>query len=175
MEATPQRYSIMLRILHWSIAVLIAVNTCLGLYLGSQDGAAPESRYDLHKGTGVAILALVALRLVRRLGFEVALALPPMPRWQQRAARAAHVVLYILMVLIPFTGYLSSSAAGYSTHIFGVATILPLMAEDRQAYDLLRELHRALNYAAIAVIGLHIAAVVKHRFADRQDILSRML
>lgn len=175
METTPQRYSIMLRVLHWSIAILIAANTSLGLYLGSQDGAAPEFWYDLHKATGVTIFALVALRLVRRFGFEVELALPPMPRWQQRAARAAHLGLYILMVLIPFTGYLSSSAAGYPTHVFGLATIPPLMTEDRQAYDLLRELHRALNYTAIAVIGLHSAAVVKHRFADGHDILSRML
>lgn len=167
------RYSRTMRALHWSIAMLIAGNVGLGTCLASLRGMAPERWYDLHKGIGVVTLALVLLRCVRRVGFENLPPLPSMPRWQRRAAQATHAALYFLMVLIPVTGYLASSAAGYPAPVFGIVSIPPLIAEDREAYAMLRQVHEMTNYSSIVLLLVHVGAVLKHRL-DGRDLLARM-
>lgn len=168
------RYSRTMRALHWSIAMLIAGNVGLGTYLGALRGTAAERWYDLHKGIGVVTLALVLLRCVRRVGFENVPPLPLMPRWQRRAAQATHAALYLLMVLIPATGFLASSAAGYPTPVLGIVSIPPLIGEDGEAYALLRQVHEVTVCSSMVLLLLHVGAVLKHRL-DGRDLLVRML
>jgi cytochrome b561 len=97
-----------------------------------------------------------------------------MPAWQQRAAHAGHVLLYLLMIAVPLTGWLMSSAKGFQTVYFGVLPIPDLLAKNKELGHLLEEVHETLNYLMIALVVGHAAAALKHHFVDRDDVLTRM-
>jgi cytochrome b561 len=91
------------------------------------------------------------------------------------AAHAGHLALYGLMLVIPISGWLMSSAKGFQTVWFGVLPIPDLVGKDKQLGDLLALVHQSLNLLFVAVLAGHIGAALKHHFIDRDDILTRML
>jgi len=112
------------RYLHWLLAVMLFGMLALGLYMQGLPLSPNKLKlYSWHKWAGVSIFILVIVRLCWRIIHRP----PPLPDhmspWLQRAARAGHATLYALMVLIPVSGWLMSSAKGIQTVWFGV---LPL-------------------------------------------------
>src|SRR3546814_13075279 len=70
-----------------------------------------------HKWAGVSLLVLIVVRLAWRMSHkapEFPLAMKPMARL---AAHAAHWLLYALMLAIPLSGWLMSSAQGFQVEI----------------------------------------------------------
>jgi cytochrome b561 len=84
-------------------------------------------------------------------------------------------MLYMLMFLIPLSGWLMSSAKGFQTVWFGILPIPDLLEKNKLLGDLLQTVHVSLNYLFIAVLIGHIGAALKHHFIDKDDILTRML
>ena len=131
--------------------------------------------YSWHKWLGVTIFALVLVRIVWRLS-HVAPPLPPsMPAWQRQIAAGLHGLLYLLMLALPLSGWLMSSAKGFQTVWFGVLPIPDLLGKNKETGDLLQSVHMSLNLLFVAVIAGHIGAALKHHFIDKDDILTRML
>ena len=93
----------------------------------------------------------------------------------QLAAHAGHFALYALMIAIPLSGWLMSSAKGFQTVWFGVLPIPDLLDKNKALGDLLAVVHMGLNLLFVAVIAGHIGASLKHHFIDKDDILTRML
>jgi polyisoprenoid-binding protein YceI len=93
----------------------------------------------------------------------------------QFAAHAGHFLLYALMIAIPLSGWLMSSAKGFQTVWFGVLPIPDLLGKNKELGDLLQTVHMSLNLLFVAVIVGHIGAALKHHFIDKDDILTRML
>jgi cytochrome b561 len=95
-------------------------------------------------------------------------------RWQVRAARTSHALLYVCMVAMPLAGYLGSTFSGYPIKYFGL-TVPGWGWKD----DALKEFFSAVHYSAawcfMVLIGLHIAAALKHRLVDRDGVFARML
>ena len=91
----------------------------------------------------------------------------------------AHGVLYFLIVMLPITGYTLSSAYEYSDGITFFGLVVPeLFAHSQSVFETADLLHAVLAYTLLAVIVLHIAGALKHRYLDRNpanDVLSRML
>jgi len=171
------RYNGVAMLLHWLIAALIVWGFALGWVMTDIPGITPTKlRYfSWHKWIGVTVLALVLVRVLWR-ATHTAPALPgSMHGWEKFAAHAGHFALYVLMVAIPVTGYLYSSAAGIQVVYLGIWPMPVLIDPDTQLKGVLRIVHVALNYALLALVVLHVLAVVKHQLIDRQNILSRML
>ena len=97
--------------------------------------------------------------------------------WQVLGALYAHRVLYALMVAIPVSGWLFSSASGYPVVPFGIKALqLPdLVAKDKALADALKELHELLNWSLAALVAVHAGAALKHALIDRDGTLARML
>lgn len=162
--------------LHWLIAALILCALALGLYMHELPFSPLRLKlYSYHKWLGVTIAALVAVRLVWRFGHPPPPLPDSVPRPQQLAASAVHLALYLLMVAIPLSGWVMSSAKGFQTVWFGVLPLPDLVAKDKVLGEQLAQLHEALNYALIALLCGHIGAALKHHLIDRDDILLRML
>ena len=83
--------------------------------------------------------------------------------------------LYLLMIAVPLSGWLMSSAKGIQTVYFGVWPIPDLLAKNDELAKLLQTAHWALNMLLAAVVIGHVAAALKHHFLDRDDVLTRML
>ncbi|HRD88734.1 MAG TPA: cytochrome b [Accumulibacter sp.] len=162
--------------LHWLMAVLLTGLFGLGLYM-SELALSPEKLklYSWHKWAGVSAFLLVLLRLAWRAGHPPPALPAAMPRWQQAASHALHHLLYLLMVAIPLSGWLMSSAKGFQTVYFGVLPLPDLLAKDKALGELLETVHATLNYTLAVLVVAHVAAALKHHLLDRDDVLLRML
>ena len=171
-----QRYTGVAIGLHWLIGLMIVTSLGVGLYMVSLSLSPDKLRlYSWHKWAGVTIFMLVLVRSLWRLTHPA----PPLPDdvpvWQRKVAEATHYALYALMIVIPLTGWLMSSAKGFQTVYFGVVPIPDLLAKNEGLGETLALVHRYLNYSMIGLVIAHIAAALKHHFIDKDDILRRML
>ena len=98
-----------------------------------------------------------------------------MPRWQKAASHGTHHLLYLLIFAVPLSGWLMSSAKGYQTVWFGVLPLPDLVGKDKALGELLSGVHQWVNFTLLALVAMHLAAVAKHTFIERDGILSRML
>jgi len=170
------RYTATAIVLHWLIALAILCTFSVGVYMHELPLSPMKLRiYSWHKWAGVTIFLLVLVRLAWRLGHRPPPLPASMPAWQRWAAEGTHVLLYVLMVAIPLSGWLMSSAKGFQTVYFGVLPIPDLLSKNPELGDQLKELHEALNFLMLAVVGGHVAAALKHHLMDRDDVLTRML
>jgi len=162
--------------LHWIVALLIVGNLAFGLYMVSLDlSPAKLKYYSWHKWNGVTIFLLVAIRLLWRLR-NPAPALPEsMQPWEKHAANASHALLYVLFFAAPISGWLSSSASGFQTVYFSVIPIPDLLEKNKEVAEILKLVHRSINYTMAAIVAIHAAAAIKHHVHDRDDVLVRML
>ena len=170
------RYTATAKTLHWAMAILIFGLLALGFYMHDLP-LSPEKLklYSWHKWAGVCAFLLVLVRLAWRAAHRPPPLPATMPAHLQFAAHAGHFLLYALMLAIPLSGWLMSSAKGFQTVWFGVLPIPDLVGKDKELGDLLQSVHMVLNLVfAIAIAG-HIGAALKHHFIDRDDILTRML
>ena len=84
-------------------------------------------------------------------------------------------MLYALLLIIPLSGWLMSSAKGFSTVVFGELPLPDLLDQNEALGDRLAVLHWWLNKTLLALVILHVAAALKHQFVDRDGLLWRML
>lgn len=176
MSARRSRYTSVAIALHWIIAVVIALNFGLGLYMADLEASPIKLRlYSYHKWIGVTIFLLVVFRLLWRLTHRVPAPPPQMPRWQRAAAAISHVLLYVLTLAIPLSGWLFSSASGFKVMYLGKIPLPDLVGKDKALAEQLHLVHESLNYFMAAIVVLHVAAALKHHWVDRDDVLTRML
>ncbi len=172
---TDTRYTTTAIALHWLMAALIFGLFGVGLYMSGLPLSPTKLQiYSWHKWAGVTAFLLVFARLAWRIAHRPPPLPAAMPRWQQFAAHAGHGLLYLLMIAIPLSGWLMSSAKGFQTVYFGVLPIPDLLGKDKELGDTLRDVHQALNFLMIAIVAGHVGAALKHHFIDRDDILTRM-
>jgi cytochrome b561 len=172
-----QRYSAPAIVLHWLIAVLIIGTFTLGLVMTDIPGLTPAKlRYfSWHKWAGVTVLLLATLRLLWRLMNRAPAYPAAMPAWQQRAAHALHGMLYVLIFAVPLSGYFYSLAAGVKVVYFGLFPLPVLIPPDPALKPILKAVHYWLNMLMAGLVGLHVAAALKHLLVDRDGIVQRML
>lgn len=162
--------------LHWVMALAIFGLLALGFVMSDMPLSPEKLQYfSWHKWAGISIFLLVWVRLAWRLLNPPPAYASSMPRLLQMLAHAGHFALYALMIVIPLSGWLMSSAKGVQTVWFGVLPIPDLLSRDKELGHLLEEIHSLLNWGLVALILGHVGAALKHHFIDRDDILTRML
>lgn len=176
MSASPgDRYTRTAISLHWLIALLIAGGFALGVYMADLPVSPQRLRlFNYHKWIGITVLGLVFLRSAWRLLHQPP-AMVPMPAWQARAARAAHLLLYALMFVVPLVGWMMSSAKGYPVVYLKLWQLPDLVHKNKELGEILENVHAVLAWSLAAVVGLHLAGALKHHFVDRDDTLRHML
>jgi cytochrome b561 len=97
------------------------------------------------------------------------------PNWEKVVSHATHLALYFLLLAVPLSGWLMSSAKGFQTVWFGVLPLPDLVGKDKALADLFTTAHQGLNMVLLGLVAMHIAAVIKHKFIDHDQILERML
>jgi len=179
-----RRFGAVAQTLHWVIAGLIILQYVLvelaeeAEHARKTNPAAAMEQLALmarHKSFGITILALALLRLLWRWrspppAFPVA-----MPHWQIWVARALHYAFYALLILLPVTGWLMSSAANRPVSWFGLFTLPDLVAPDKSLRHTLGEVHETAFSTLFVLAVVHVAAALKHHWFDRDDVLRRML
>ena len=169
-------YTATAKLLHWLMAVLIFGLLALGFYMHDLPlSPAKLQLYAWHKWAGVTMFLVAVFRLAWRVTHRPPALPGHMPRIERLAAHAGHYLLYVLMLAIPLSGWLMSSAKGFQTVWFGVLPLPDLLGKDKQLGDLLQTVHLSLNLLLVAVLLGHAGAALKHHFIDKDDVLTRIL
>ena len=171
-----QRYTPTAIFLHWLVALGLVGTFALGFYMEGLPLSPNKLKlYSWHKWAGISLLGLVVVRLAWRLTHRV----PELPATMGPAARflahAGHWLLYVLMLAIPVSGWLMSSAQGVPVVWFGVLPLPDLVSRDAALGALLRDIHVTLNYTLLVVVIGHVAAALQHHFIKKDTVLARML
>lgn len=146
-------------LLHWSVALLVLAQYLNDAEIGTAWRALrrgeplPDgSLATVHVVVGVAVLALVAWRIVLR----VRLGVPPPPADEplilRAVAAATHFLLYAAVLILPVSGLV----AWYG----GIASAI--------------EVHRAVQNLLLPLVGLHVAGALYQRFVLGLPVLRRM-
>jgi cytochrome b561 len=169
-------WSAVAKFLHWLVALLILVQFVLG-WMATTWRLSPTklNLFVWHKSTGMVVLALVVVRLLWRLSHP-APALPAgMPPWERVAAHLSHALLYVVMIAMPITGWIVSSAAGVPFSIYWRIPLPVIVPPDKHTEDVAAIVHFSLGIALLALLVLHVGAALRHHFVKRDDVLTRML
>ncbi len=171
-----ESYGIIAQVLHWLVAVLVFAQIGIGLYAANLPVSLARLQWlSRHKSLGLAILALVLLRLGWR-AWNPPPELPvSMPRWERRAALATHRLFYLLLILAPLAGWLYASAAGLSVNWFDLFQVPDLVSKDRQLAELFKALHIGLVALLGSLVAVHVGAALRHRLFLRDGVMHRML
>ncbi|MDQ0390226.1 cytochrome b [Labrys monachus] len=162
---------------HWLMAALIFAAIGLGVWSAWLVQGTPLRRglLDIHKSLGMTVLALIGLRILYRLvAGEPAFRVPP-GRLAHLAAKAGHAGLYVLMLFMPLTGYLTSASGGNTLPWFGLFSWPNLLPRDKANAMLGAGLHYGGAWTLGAVLALHLLAVAWHVFVRRDEVLARMI
>jgi len=174
---TPDHYGAIPLALHWAVAILV-----IGAWLtGDLDdllaaGAPRAAGLFVHMSMGLAIVALVVIRLLWRIGDP-----PPAPehtvlgQWLDHAGRLTHYALYALLVAIPVVGITLQFARGNAVPVFGLFEIASPWPADRAFARSIKGVHELLANALLVLAGLHAAAALAHHVILRDRTLLRML
>lgn len=169
-------YHPLTKLFHWVTALTVIALIGVGLYMGDLPGGLEKLKlYNLHKSVGVAVLALTALRVLWHLASPPPGPLASLPAWQRMAARGAHLALYAALIGMPLSGWLMSSAAGRPVAPFGLFTLPDLVLQDQELAEFFHETHGIMGTVLMILVGLHVAAALKHHLLDRDATLRRML
>ena len=166
-----------IKILHWLLAIAVIGMAIFGLLIKYGDFSPVERirLYALHKSTGLTILVLALLRLGIRVIDRRRPELPPMPRWQHVGATTSHVLLYVVLIGMPLSGWLYNSAAGFPLQWFGQFQVPSLVDRSEELKMLAGSLHFAGLCLLVVLLMAHVSAALKHHFIDRDNVLKSML
>jgi len=172
---TKTGYGLVAQTLHWAVAGLIVYQ-----YILAERAEAATLFQQLgilarHKSIGMTILALALVRLLWRLSQTHPDPPPNEPRYRIALARWSHRLLYVLIVLMPVTGWIMSSAANTPVSYLGWFTLPNLVSPLPQRVELLKAVHGTLFLVLAAVVAVHASAALYHHFLLKNDVLRRML
>lgn len=174
---TNDTYGTVAKFLHWLIALCVIGMMLMGSFMNDiADKALKFQVYGIHKALGITILALMIVRLGWKLynwgrPSHNATHKP----WEQKLAGLVHWVFYALLLVMPLSGWLLTSAAGSTLSWFGlfpIPTIVEASKEMRHFYGEIHEITANLIWAALA---LHVGGALKHMVIDRDGTIRRML
>ena len=169
------RYSTPAIALHWLMAWLVIATYFIGLGMGELPiGPERIQMVGWHKWLGVTVAYLWVLRVFWRATHQAPAQPAGTPGGRVSASHLVHLRLYILLIAIPLTGWLMSSAKGFTTNYFGLFDLPNLLEKDKALAQTLKEAHEFLANSLMALVALHIAAAIKHQVIDKDNLMARM-
>jgi cytochrome b561 len=173
---TTARWGSIAQLFHWTIVALILVQLVLAIQYNTASGLSVKlGKIAQHKSVGITIFVLAVLRLAWRLMNPV----PPLPDtlkpYERVLAHLTHFALYAIILVMPITGWIMSSARNFPVSWFGFVQLPDLVGPNKALYEAMHETHDILAGTLIAVAVLHILAALKHHFILKDHTLRRML
>lgn len=165
----PERFGRISRLLHWTTAILFLSLIPMGIFMTMipDDVWYRQGYYVVHKTIGFLVLGLLIVRFVwHRVSPQ-----PPLEgslkRWEKWLAKTVHVLLYVIMLAMPITGFALSTYGGMLSHFF--IWDFPLFwGVDLEAglpYALAHKI--VIPFLIFLIFAGHVLGVLKHHFIDK--------
>ncbi len=175
-NATYERYPCKMRFLHHLSAILIITLLAVGLYMSDLDKSDPNKSflYTTHKTVGWFFLWILLFRFWVRKSENVHFN-PPAP--MATLAQIGHRIMYLVMLIMPISGWLMSSAFGKNVVLFGIEalTIPNLIGVNPELGETLEGVHEYTAYILIAMIIGHLLFALYHTFVQKHNVIKRMI
>jgi two-component system, sensor histidine kinase len=176
LSAAAPNYPGVYRVLHWTYAALISAQLVL-MFTFQQMQTLEFGRLllDLHISCGLLALAVAAIR-VAWTPFRRVPSLPSnTSSWQVWSARLVHAALLGLLIAMPLLGWAIVSARGYDARFLGIVALPPLWSTNPAWADQLLTWHSAAACSLLALLAIHLGAVVFNAVIKKRDVMARML
>jgi cytochrome b561 len=173
---TSAGYTATARVLHWVTAILVLAQIVLGILIANKwTGAWQDQLYDLHKSNGAVLIPIILIRIFYRWGHPP----PPLPAdippIQQFAAHTTHYLLYGLVVVQVFLGWIATAAYPAPVPIYGLFNVPSIWPENRALSEQLLAVHKVVGISIAIVAAMHIGAALFHHFVRKDRVLMRMI
>jgi len=167
---TAPRFSLALRLLHWTMAPLLLAMLLIGTGMVTTVSHWHVTLLNLHKPLGLALLLLAVLRLLLRWRSPVPALPSSLPPALRLAAHGSHWLLYGCMLAMPLIGWAMLSAGGFPLPLLAGTPLPPLLAPNVTHYALLRSLHTVLGELFFVLVLGHIIAGLGHALLLRDGV-----
>ena len=183
---TSEAYGSIAKWFHWTTALLFLASYCAIYYRNwfAETDFQKWSGIQLHLSIGVTLGVIVILRIIWRLLNRVPEP-EPAPRLHQLGARLGHYMLYLIMIIMPISGYLSiadylSRGGSFTFFLLFESTVF----RDIESFfgvtlEHLEEpaefIHHYLGAWVVWILILgHIFAALYHHYIKQDRTLSKM-
>jgi len=169
-------YTATARVLHWITAILVLAQIVLGILIANKwTGAWQDQLYDLHKSNGAVLIPIILIRILYRWGHRPPPLPADIPAIQQFAAHATHYLLYGLVVVQVFLGWIGTASYPAPVPIYGLFNLPSVWPENRALSEQLLFVHRIVGISIAVVAAMHIGAALFHHFVRKDRVLMRMI
>ncbi|MCV7422507.1 cytochrome b [Mycobacterium yunnanensis] len=171
--AAPPKFTLVSRLLHWSMAAMVISQFFIGVTL-----VAALVYYPLllavHRAVGILILVFAVVRLINRMRHHPPAFLTTMGPLERKVATWSERLMYALLILQPLVGWALVSASDVPVTLVGPVHLPGIAPHGVTVYAALRIAHTVLAYLLFATFTAHICAVVFHTLGLRDGLLRRM-
>ena len=177
-----QRYDLPSLVFHWLTAIVVTVAFILGpggFGRLMHQGVDPATRSDIvwHETLGVAVFVLTLLRL---LWVAVRPAAPQFAAspLMSLAAKAGHIGLWALLLILPITALLALGSEGHPLTLLGGLRLDSIPFFSTTSLGELADwgdVHGLLGDLIMVLAGVHAAAAVFHHVVLKDGVLRSML
>lgn len=162
------------RFFHWLVVLLVAAQFVIGWIMPDiHKGTRPEGLIAWHLGVGATLIAVIVLRIVWRIAHRPAPA--QVSPFLRVVSHITHGLLYLALLAVPLLGWANASSRGWSVKLFGLLPYPAIAPVDSPVGHEMGDIHGYLAWVLFALIALHIAAALFHRFILKDRVLQRML
>ena len=170
---TLTEYGLISKLLHWISAILLLLQIPLGFYLVDLDfGAERINIENIHVLIGLSIFYLVIFRLIYKIINPTPKLSPSIFKGQKFLAKLNHLLLYVTILSTTTSGILKKLFNGETLFIF----FKKIKIQDNfELSELFYDIHIFSNYLMIALIFIHLIAVITHKLFFNDNLLKKML
>lgn len=174
---TEGRYVAPARWLHWLTAGSILVILITGIWIKEFEPANEAFKrrlYVIHESFGVTVFFFALARLWVRWRNKPPPLPADLPAVMKLGAAVNHAALYVLLIVQPVVGFLGTNAWGFPLTWFGLVPLPSPLGRHEVLAPILSQLHWLGAMAMLALLGMHVAAVVFHTFIRKDGMFARM-
>ena len=166
-------YGSISKIFHWLSAAALLIQIPLGFYLVDLDfGEKRLTIESIHVILGLSLFYLTLLRLIYKLFNPTPSLGNSIFPGQKLIAKLNHILLYATILAITVSGALKKLFSGEILNLF----LFNMEIKDNlELAELFYNIHIIANYCLIALISLHILAVIAHKVLFEENLLKRIL
>lgn len=173
--SVPARYDGTSRFLHWLIAAFVAAQFILGWTMPDvHRDTKPVGLIAGHLLVGTAMLAVMMCRVLWRISHR-----PPdieIARPLRIISSLTQFALYVLLIVVPLLGWINASSRGWNVSLLSAAIPLPALSSTGSSFGHeMGDVHSVLAWVLFALICLHVAGALLHRFVFRDQVTQRMI
>lgn len=171
-------YSAPQRLIHWLMALSILSMLPVGFYMANAFGADfPPERgqlYELHKSFGFIVFLLACARVFFRLTRGAPEAEASLSLFQRRVSRVVHYLLYVLIFVVPLSGWIATSMCCAPVNLFWTVPVTLPVSGGEELYKRVFAVHMASAILMTVLVLAHIGAAIMHLVVMKDGVFRRM-